>query len=44
MIWPDWVRGIEIEPSLYAAGSANLGIQIEQLLDGARRFHFQVGE
>jgi ribulose-phosphate 3-epimerase len=45
MPWREWVRGIEIEPSLYAADFANLGAQIEQLLDaGARVFHFDVGD
>jgi ribulose-phosphate 3-epimerase len=45
MPWRDWVRGIEIEPSLYAADFVNLGAQIEQLLDaGARLFHFDVGD
>ena len=45
MAWQDWVRGIEIEPSLYAADFANLGAQIRELLDaGARIFHFDVGD
>jgi ribulose-phosphate 3-epimerase len=45
MAWRDWVRGVEIEPSLYAADFANLGAQIRQLLDaGARVFHFDVGD
>jgi ribulose-phosphate 3-epimerase len=40
-----WVRGVEIEPSLYAADFANLGAQIEQLLAaGTRIFHFDVGD
>jgi pentose-5-phosphate-3-epimerase len=40
-----WVRGVEIEPSLYAADFANLGAQLEQLLDaGTRIFHFDVGD
>ena len=38
-------QGIEVEPSLYAADFANLGAQIEQLIDaGARIFHFDVGD
>jgi ribulose-phosphate 3-epimerase len=38
-------QGVEIEPSLYAADFANLGAQIEQLIDaGARIFHFDVGD
>src|SRR5688572_19466132 len=45
MAWRDWVRGVEIEPSLYAANFANLGAQIRELLDaGARVFHFDVGD
>ncbi|MGI9112212.1 MAG: ribulose-phosphate 3-epimerase [Gaiellaceae bacterium] len=45
MAWRDWVRTVEIEPSLYAADFANLGSQIEALLDaGARVFHFDVGD
>jgi ribulose-phosphate 3-epimerase len=43
--WRDWVRTVEIEPSLYAADFANLGAQIEALLDaGVRVFHFDVGD
>ena len=38
-------RGIEVEPSLYAADFANLGAQIDSLLEaGARIFHFDVGD
>ena len=45
MPWRDWVRTAEIEPSLYAADFANLGRQIEDLLDaGARVFHFDIGD
>ena len=45
MGWGDWVRGAEVEPSLYAADFANLGAQIQVLLDaGARVFHFDVGD
>ncbi len=45
MTWPDWVRGVEIEPSIYAADFARLGAQLEALLDaGARIFHFDVGD
>jgi ribulose-phosphate 3-epimerase len=44
MSW-HWVRGAEIEPSLYAADFARLGEQIEYLLNaGARVFHFDVGD
>ncbi len=45
MAWRDWVRTVEIEPSLYAADFANLGAQIEELLNaGARVFHFDIGD
>jgi ribulose-phosphate 3-epimerase len=45
MGWDDWMRGPEIEPSLYAADFSRLGEQIELLLDaGARIFHFDVGD
>jgi ribulose-phosphate 3-epimerase len=43
--WADWVRGVELEPSIYAADFARLGPQLEALLDaGARIFHFDVGD
>jgi ribulose-phosphate 3-epimerase len=43
--WRDWVRTVEIEPSLYAADFANLGEQVTYLLNaGARVFHFDVGD
>jgi ribulose-phosphate 3-epimerase len=43
--WEDWIRTVEIEPSLYAAVFANLGEQIGVLLrTGARVFHFDVGD
>lgn len=45
MGWEDWVRTVEIEPSLYAADFTRLGAQIEELLDaGVRIFHFDVGD
>jgi len=45
MPWRDWVRTVEIEPSIYAADFARLGDQIEVLLrSGARVFHFDVGD
>ena len=45
MSWDAWVRGPEIEPSLYAADFARLGEQVENLLDaGVRVFHFDVGD
>jgi ribulose-phosphate 3-epimerase len=43
--WNDWIRTVEIEPSLYAADFANLGDQIDVLLRaGVRVFHFDVGD
>jgi ribulose-phosphate 3-epimerase len=43
--WRQWVRGVEIEPSLYAADFLRLGEQIEVLLGtGARIFHIDVGD
>jgi ribulose-phosphate 3-epimerase len=43
--WRDWIRTVEIEPSLYAADFAHLGEQIDTLLrTGARIFHFDVGD
>ena len=45
MGWRDWMRTVEIEPSLYAADFWRLGEQIEHLLHaGARVFHFDVGD
>ncbi len=45
MPWRDWIRTVEVEPSLYAADFAHLGDQIETLLRaGARVFHFDVGD
>jgi ribulose-phosphate 3-epimerase len=43
--WRDWIRTVEIEPSLYAADFAHLGEQLDALLrTGARIFHFDVGD
>ena len=45
MPWREWIRTVEIEPSLYAADFARLGDQIEVLLRaGVRIFHFDVGD
>ncbi len=45
MAWREWVRTVEIEPSLYAADFAHLGDQIQTLLNaGVRIFHFDVGD
>jgi len=43
--WNDWIRTVEVEPSLYAADFSRLGEQIEVLLRaGVRIFHFDVGD
>jgi ribulose-phosphate 3-epimerase len=43
--WNDWIRTVEVEPSLYAADFSRLGEQIEILLRaGVRVFHFDVGD
>jgi ribulose-phosphate 3-epimerase len=43
--WKDWIRGVEVEPSLYAADFSRLGDQIRALLDaGVRVFHFDIGD
>jgi ribulose-phosphate 3-epimerase len=45
MAWHDWVRDVEVEPSLYAADFSRLGEQIEMLARaGVRIFHFDVGD
>jgi ribulose-phosphate 3-epimerase len=45
MSWNDWIRTVEVEPSLYAADFSRLGEQIEILLRaGVRVFHFDVGD
>jgi ribulose-phosphate 3-epimerase len=45
MSWRDWIRTVEVEPSLYAADFTRLGEQIEGLLGaGCRIFHFDVGD
>jgi ribulose-phosphate 3-epimerase len=45
MAWKDWVRTLEVEPSLYAADFLRLGEQIDHLLGaGARVFHFDIGD
>jgi ribulose-phosphate 3-epimerase len=45
MSWQDWIRTIEVEPSLYAADFSRLGAQIEVLLRAeVRVFHFDVGD
>jgi len=43
--WKDWIRTVEVEPSLYAADLSRLGDQCEALLRaGVRIFHFDVGD
>jgi ribulose-phosphate 3-epimerase len=43
--WRDWIRTVEIEPSIYAADFAHLGEQLDVLLrTGARVFHFDIGD
>jgi len=43
--WKDWIRGAEIEPSIYAADFARLGDDLGALLDaGAKIFQFDVGD
>jgi ribulose-phosphate 3-epimerase len=45
MPWRDWIRTVEVEPSLYAADLSRLGEQCETLLRaGTRIFHFDVGD
>jgi ribulose-phosphate 3-epimerase len=43
--WKDWPRGVEIEPSLYAADFSCLREEIVAVMDaGARIFQFDVGD
>jgi ribulose-phosphate 3-epimerase len=43
--WRDWIRIVEVEPSIYGADFARLGEQLELLLRaGCRVFHFDVGD
>ena len=45
MSWQDWIRTIEVEPSLYGADFSRLGAQVEVLLRAeVRVFHFDVGD
>ena len=45
MSWGDWMRTVEVEPSLYAADFSRLGEQVEALLRAeVRVFHFDVGD
>jgi len=43
--WNDWIRTVEVEPSIYAADFAHLGEQLDVLLRaGVRIFHFDIGD
>jgi len=43
--WNDWIRTIEVEPSLYGADFSRLGEQVQMLLRAeCRVFHFDVGD
>jgi ribulose-phosphate 3-epimerase len=43
--WREWIRTVEIEPSLYGADFAQLGDQIDLLLRAeCRVFHFDIGD
>jgi ribulose-phosphate 3-epimerase len=45
MGWPEWVRGAEVEPSLYASDLARLADEVDSMLAaGVRVFHFDVGD
>jgi ribulose-phosphate 3-epimerase len=43
--WSEWIRTVEVEPSLYAADFSRLGEQVETLLRAeCRVFHWDVGD
>jgi ribulose-phosphate 3-epimerase len=43
--WSEWIRTVEVEPSIYAADFSRLGEQIEVLMRaGCKVFHFDVGD
>jgi ribulose-phosphate 3-epimerase len=43
--WREWIRAVEVEPSLYGADFSQLGAQVEVLLRaGARVFHYDAGD
>ena len=45
MPWSDWIRTVEVEPSLYGGDFSRLGEQVEALLRSeCRIFHFDVGD
>ena len=45
MPWTEWIRTVEVEPSIYGADFSQLGVQLEVLLRArCRVFHFDVGD
>lgn len=45
MPWRDWIRTVEVEPSIYGADFSRLGEQLEELLrTGTRVFHYDIGD
>lgn len=45
MSWGEWIRTIEVEPSLYGADFSRLGEQVETLLRAeCRVFHYDAGD
>jgi hypothetical protein len=41
MSWDRWIRGVEVQPSIYAGDFSRLGEHLGALLDAdARIFHF----
>ena len=45
MPWSEWIRTVEVEPSIYGADFSRLGEQLEELLRaGTRVFHFDMGD
>jgi ribulose-phosphate 3-epimerase len=43
--WREWIRTVEVEPSIYAGDFLRLGEQLDVLLRaGVRVFHFDVGD
>jgi ribulose-phosphate 3-epimerase len=45
MPWTEWIRTVEVEPSVYGADFARLGEQVEALLRAdCRIFHFDIGD
>jgi ribulose-phosphate 3-epimerase len=45
MSWSEWARGVEVEPSIYAADFSRLGEQLGALAEaGAGVFHFDAGD